>query len=65
MRDSPVSKISLCSYFNILCIYMDKQAAWLLRSCSKEARSRLPGYNFLHINTYERSSLFARMKVLM
>jgi hypothetical protein len=65
-RDSPVSEISLCSYFyskNHRAFIWTSGLARLPRSRLKEARSRLPGWKFLHINTHKRASPVARMKV--
>ena len=65
-RDSPVSEISLCSYFyskNYRAFIWTSRLARLPRSCLKEARSRLPGWKFLHINTHKRASPVAGMKV--
>ena len=58
-RDSPVSEISLCSYFyskNYRAFIWTSGLARLPRSRLKEARSRLPGWKFLHINTHKRAS---------
>ena len=65
-RDSPVSEISLCSYFyskNYRAFIWTSGLARLPRSRLKEARSRLPGWKFLHINTHKRASPVAGMKV--
>ena len=65
-RDSPVSEISLCSYFcskNYRAFIWTGGLARLPRSRLKEARSRLPGWKFLHINTRKRASPVAGMKV--
>jgi hypothetical protein len=65
-RDSPVSEISLCSYFyskNHRAFIWTSGLARLPRSRLKEARSRLPGWKFLHINTHKRASPVAGMKV--
>ena len=65
-RDSPVSEISLCSYFyskNYRAFIWTSRLAQLPRSRLKEARSRLPGWKFLHINTRKRASPVAGMKV--
>ena len=56
-RDSPVSEILLCSYF-----YSKNYCAFIWTRL-KEARSRLPGWKFLHINTHKQARLVARMKV--
>jgi hypothetical protein len=64
-RNSPVSEISLCSYF-----YSKKYCAFtwtnrlfqLLRYRLKEARSRLLGWKFFHINSHKRASPVAGMK---
>ena len=65
-RDSPVSEISPCSYFyskNYRAFIWTSGLARLPRSRLKEARSRLPGWKFLHINTHKRASPVAGMKV--
>ena len=65
-RDSPVSEISLCSYFyskNDRAFIWTSGLARLPRSHLKEARSCLPGWKCIHINTHERASPVAGMKV--
>ena len=65
-RDSPVSEISLCSYFyskNYRAFIWTSGLARLPRSRLKEARSRLPGCEFRHINTHKGACPVARMKV--
>ena len=65
-RDSPVSEISLCSYFyskNYRAFIWTSGLARLPRSRLKEARSRLPGWEFRHINTHKRAGPVAGMKV--
>jgi hypothetical protein len=42
---------------------MDKRAGPVAESRLKEARSRLPGWKFFHINTRKRASPVAGMKV--
>ena len=42
---------------------MDKRAGPVAESRLKEARSRLPGWKFLHINTHKRASPVAGMRV--
>ena len=64
-RDSPVSLISMCSYFyskNYRAFIWTSGLARLPRSRLKEARSRLPGWKFLHINTHKRASPASGMK---
>jgi hypothetical protein len=68
LRDSPVSEISLGSYFyskNYRAVIWTSGLARLPRSRLKEARSRLPGWKFLHINTprHKRASPVAGMEV--
>jgi hypothetical protein len=58
-RDSPVSEISLCSYF-----YSEIYRAFIWASgLAGLPRSRLPEWKFLHINTHKQASPVAEMKV--
>jgi hypothetical protein len=67
-RASPVSEISLCSYFHSksYCAFIwTSGLSRLPRSRLKEERSCLPGWKFLHINTHKRASRDKSLKTLL